>query len=294
MANARVAMGKILGRFHERTGTLAPRLAGPTLGQGGIGAEEPPIFVIGCQRSGTSLLRRILDSHHRIACPPESKFIGSVVALLRDPESLRGLNSMGFDRGEVVRTTAQFVRSFFDAYAAAQGKPRWADKTPNYVDCLDELWELFGPEARFVVIVRHGMDVAYSLARWHFPPVDRFLPAAGGDSAVAAGLFWANQSKRIRSFAEAHGSSCYRLRYEDLTTDPGGTLQPLFKFLGEPWDPAVIKYNRFEHHSGREDPQVRRLKRIMPNSGNHRAWPRDTQEAVRQACQQVLYELGYD
>ena len=292
LPNPRVTLGKVFGRIRERSGTPAPRLSAP-MSPNHSPERAVPIFIIGCQRSGTSLLRRIIDSHPHIACPPESKFIGSIVTLLRDAASLKGLDSMGFGREEVVRATAEFVRSFFDAYASAQGKPRWADKTPNYVDCLDELWELFGPAARFLIIVRDGMDVAYSLSRHHYPPVDRFLEAAGGNRAVASGKFWAHQNELIRSFAARHADACHELRYEELTGDPVGTLKQLFAFLEEPWEPAVLDYNRVEHHGGYEDPEVRRLPRIMNNSGNHRAWPRRTREAVREACQPALSKLGY-
>jgi hypothetical protein len=258
-----------------------------------VAGREDPIFIIGCQRSGTSLLRRIVDSHSRIACPPESKFVGSIVGLLRDEASLRGLESMGFDRSEVVRATAEFIRSFFDEYASAQGKPRWADKTPNYVDCLNELWEMFGPSARFLIVVRDGLDVAYSLSKRHYPAIDEFVDAASGDKPVAAGLFWAHQNQTIRSFSAGHPEPCHQVRYEDLTANPAGTMQAVFAFLGEPWEASVLDYGRHPHHRGIEDPDVRRLRRIVPNSGGHKAWPSQTVEAVREACQPVLSELGY-
>ena len=200
---------------------------------------------------------------------------------------------MGFDRREIVRATAEFIASFFDEYAAAQGKPRWADKTPNYVDCLDELWEMFGPSARFLLVVRDGMDVAYSLSKRPYPAIEEFLQPASGDRAVAAGLFWANQNRKIRSFSADHLDACHEVRYEDLTTDPAPTLREVFAFLGEQWEPSVLDYSRHPHHRGIEDPDVRRLRRIVSNSGSHRTWPKATREAVREACQPVLSELGY-
>src|ERR671931_35975 len=225
MARRRASLGKVFGRFREQPGSPAPRLSAPGTSSEGVVGLEDPIFIIGCQRSGTSLLRRIIDSHSRIACPPESKFVGSIVGLLRDEASLRGLESMGFDRSEVVRATAEFIRSFFDEYASAQGKPRWADKTPNYVDWLNDLWEMFGPSARFLLIVRDGMDVAYSLSKRHYPAIDEFLDAASGDKPVAAGLFWAHQNQTIRSFSAGHPEPCHQVRSEDLTANPAGTMQ---------------------------------------------------------------------
>lgn len=255
----------------------------------------PAIFLIGCQRSGTSLLRRIVDSHSRIACPPETSFVLPLVQVLHDRRSTRGFDAMGYGPAEVAQALAGFVASFYEGYAAARGKPRWADKTPHYVDCLDDLWTLFGPSARFVVIVRHGLDVAYSLSdpRRRYPAIAASVEAAGGDVPTGAGGFWAAQNRKILDFVAAHPEACHLLRYEDLTTSPEATLEPMFAFLNEPWEPGVVDYASVEHHAGVEDPEVAKLTRIVPNSGTHRAWPEDVARRVRVACEPVLSELGY-
>jgi protein-tyrosine sulfotransferase len=288
----RRSLSRVIGRFREIRDARAPRLRL----HDGEGGGEPPIFVVGCFRSGTSLLRRILDSHPRIACPPESKFVLPAVQMLRDRHAILGLASMGFERAEVSAALADFVRRFFDTYAAAAGKPRWADKTPDYVECLPELWELFGPDARFVVIVRHGMDVAYSLSdpHRHYPAIDGHVARAGGDVAVGAGRFWADQNAQIRAFMEDHTDASHLIRYEELTTQPERTLRAMFDFLGERWVADVLDYNEFPHHGGLEDPDVKRRRRIVPNSGRYRSWPPPVQRAVREACQPVLADLGYE
>lgn len=252
--------------------------------------------MVGCQRSGTSLLRRILDSHSHIACPPESKFILPSIQLLRDTRSLAGLESMGYTRLEVEKSLAEFVRCFFDPYAKAQGKRRWADKSPTNIECLAELWALFQPDVRFVIIVRNGLDVAFSLAdpHRHFPAIDAHVARANGKVPVGAGHFWAEQNDKIEALRLAHPSACYRLRFEELTMDPMGTLPPMFEFLKEPWEPTVTDYAKFPHHAGFEDPDVRRRTRIEPNSGKHKAWPREVQTEVRVACGPLLQKLGYE
>jgi Sulfotransferase family len=284
---------RIVGRLRERRGARAPRLAHPADRPPTV--KSPPIFIIGCQRSGTSLLRRIMDSHSRIACPPESKFILPLIQILRDRQAMRGLDSLGYPRAEVAGSLAAFISGFFEQYASAQGKSRWADKTPNYVNCLDELWELFGPDARFVLIIRHGMDTAYSLADpgRSYRALARFVDLAGGDVPLAAGTFWKDQNEKIEAFRTAHPEACIRIRYEDLTRNPSDTLQPIFGFVGEPWEPEVIDFNRHPHHAGIEDPETRRRHVITPNSGRHTEWPEAVQRKVRAACEPMLAALGY-
>lgn len=283
-----------LRRFAGRLRSTDPK-APPIAVTPSAGERMPAIFLVGCQRSGTSLLRRIVDSHPRIACPPETTFILPLVQVLHDRRSARGFDAMGYRPEAVTEALAGFVATFFEGYAAAQGKPRWADKTPHYVDCLDDLWALFGPQARFVTIVRDGMDVAYSLAdpKRFYPAIIRSVEEAGGDAPVGAGRFWAQQTRKILDFEAAHPDACHRIAYEDLTTDPEGTLAPMFAFLGEPWDPVVLDFASVPHHAGIEDPEVARRNRIEPNSGKHRTWPPDVRERVRAACEPVLSELGY-
>ena len=291
MRLGRSIFARIRGRLRERRGRRAPRIGPPT---GSVGTE-PPIFVIGCHRSGTSLVRRILDSHSRIACPPESKFILPLVRLLRDDQAMAALESMGYERRVVVASLAPFIRSFFDTYAQVRGKPRWADKTPNYVDCLPELWEMFGPEARFLLVYRHGLDVAHSLADPHreYRAVRESVVRWGGPPEVAAGRYWAEKTAAIERFGMDHPEACHVVRYEDLTSEPEGTLRALFRWLGEPWEPAVVEYGRFRHDAGFEDPDVRRRRRIEANSEKYREWPAEVQASVREVCEPMLSRLGY-
>jgi protein-tyrosine sulfotransferase len=287
---ARQSLRRLLGNLRSPD-PKAPPIATPAVNRDG----SPAIFLIGCQRSGTSLLRRIVDSHPSVACPPETSFILPLARLLHDERSARGFEAMGFAQDSVVQALASFIASFYEGYAAAQHKPRWADKTPHYVDCLDDLWTLFGPTVRFVVIVRNGLDVAYSLAdpRRHYPAIDAAVESAGGDVPIGAGRFWSTQNRKILNFTAAHPEACVRITYEDLTRDPEPTLQSVFSFLGVAWDPIVLDYASVEHHAGIEDPDVKRTTRIVENSGKSLAWPAEIRSKVREACEPELSELGY-
>jgi Sulfotransferase family len=293
---------RALGRLRQRKDPEASPLPVPSVDRTDRRETAPPIFIVGCQRSGTSLLRRIFDSHSRIACPPESQFILPLIEILQgktasvDDKYLSGLASMGYSRSAVETALARFISGFFDDYAASQGKVRWADKSPLYVDCLPELWAMFGPRVRFVLLVRNGLDVAFSLsdASRDYPAIRRHVAASGGNVPIGAGLFWAEQNSKIEAFRASWPDACIQVRYEELTTDPAASLEPVFAFVSEAWEPGVIDYHRFPHHRGFEDPEVRRRSRIEPNSGRYRAWPKEVQAAVRAACEPVLTQLGYE
>jgi protein-tyrosine sulfotransferase len=292
MGGSRARLGRFAARLGRSRGPKAPRLS---VMDDPLEGAAPPIFVVGCHRSGTSLLRRILDSHPRIACPPESKFLLPLTDLLRDGASMRGLSSMGYERDDVVRAVAAFASRFFEGYAAASGKARWADKTPNYVERLPELWELFGPRARFVIIVRNGLDVVFSLVDGgrEYPAIHGYVAEAAGDVRIGAARFWRDQNRRIDAFRLEHADACHLVRYEELTSDPERVLRPMFGFLDEPWEPAVMDYQRFPHHTGFEDPDVRKRRRIEPNSGRFLAWPPEVRRRVTEACEPMLSLLGY-
>src|SRR3712207_5675468 len=127
-------------------------------------APAPPFFVIGSARSGTTMLRMILNAHPDVAVPPESRF---VVELWRGESVIdveRWLHDLGAHRRfrawelplEAVRAelgdaaTVAYedaVRATYRAYAAARGKKRWGDKTPRYIEHIPMLGRLF-PDAR--------------------------------------------------------------------------------------------------------------------------------------------------
>src|SRR5437667_1693796 len=117
----------------------------------------PMPMIIGVPRSGTTLLRLILDAHPLLAIPPETGFLREVVGLDRQDQDARSLlqiitrcsewpdfNLDGEELRRVVASLAPFsptegVRAFYRLYAQRCGKPRWGDKTPGYVTLLPEL-----------------------------------------------------------------------------------------------------------------------------------------------------------
>jgi len=194
-------------------------------------SDAPPIFVVGCPRSGTTLLRLMLDAHPTLAIPPESHFI-PLVARVRSrydqpsgfdaehmaADVMRGLRFRDWHLSDdAVRaairerrptTLASAIECVFVAYADAHGKTRWGDKTPGYSIELPLISELF-PEAVFVHLIRDGRNVALSLMEVPRPP----------RSFAEAAQLWRSRVSTGRG-SETATSSCGTSRSSRTRTPP--------------------------------------------------------------------------
>jgi hypothetical protein len=254
--------------------------------------NKPPIFVLGCQRSGTTVIRRILDSHPNIACPPESIFLAELSKVYETERSVAGLASMGFGEEEILNQLRAFTLYFFEQYTKSKGKPRWADKTCPYLDHVDTINAMFKKEVQYIGIVRHGLDVAYSLDSLNMGVLKPYL-ANGTDKKIAAVQFWKDQNIKLLDFSEKVKDRFHLIKYEELTTKPETILKPMFKFLDEPWDKRVLNFNALEHDPGFEDPKIENYKKLKPNFGNYKNWPLSTQRRLFQSAIMMFNRLGY-
>ena len=194
----------------------------------------PPIFVVGCQRSGTTLLRLMLDSHPAISCGPETRFLSDLAKVTTD--NWQRLSHYGYPKEYWLRSMAGFFEGIQRDYAISRGKARWADKTPRYALSLDFIDELF-PECLVVHVVRDGRDVVASHR-------SRF----GYVAALKAAEKWPRYIEAARAAGARLGPDRYHeVRYERLVADPESTMRALLDFLGEAWDDAVLRHEDFPH-----------------------------------------------
>jgi hypothetical protein len=194
----------------------------------------PPIFIVGCQRSGTTLVRLMLDSHPDISCGPETRFLADLARVT--DQNWKRMSHFGFDKDYWHRSMARFFDTIQRDYAASRGKTRWADKTPRYALSLDFIDALF-PACQVVHVLRDGRDVVASHRH-------RF----GYVAAVKAAEKWPRYIRAAREAGVRLGSGRYHeVRYEELVADPKGTMAELLEFLGEPWDEAVLHHEDFAH-----------------------------------------------
>lgn len=222
---------------------------------------EPAPFIVGAPRSGTTLLRLMLDSHPLLAIPPETAGMVPHVAALAAANDVRVASPEGML--EVLQTyppdgnawddygltstevlvalravqpfnTSDGMRAFFGAYAARFGKPRWGEKTPGNGASLPLIEQLL-PEAHFVHLVRDGRDVAASwVEQWFRPAPDVLGTLAAWHAAVTT---IAELGGQVQHYME--------VRFEELVTSPRATIQRICGFLGlEPHDDMLQPHDR--------------------------------------------------
>lgn len=263
-----------------------------------VALAAPPIFLVGLYRSGTTLLRYVVDSHRRLACPPESDFLGALRPLVEDALCREGLRGLGFDEAHVAQRLREFVAYFFGNYAASRGKPRWADKSPAGVAHLEFVRRLF-PEARWVLLYRHGLNLADSVARAcagagrTIREAVRPFRRPDEDPRLGGLRYWTEQTGRLLDFEAAHPEACLRLRYEDLCAAPEPELRRVFEFLGEAWEPAVLEFWRFPHDLGREDGRTGATRGFVVGPDHYRAWPAALLAEAEALAGPTLARLGY-
>jgi hypothetical protein len=217
------------------------------------GVAEPPFavpFICGATRSGTTLLRLMLDSHPDVAIPGETHFVVPMIKQTwrraRSADELAAMivaserwGDFQLDEGEL-RTTlnavdplncADAVRAFYRLYAGQHGKERWGDKTPGYVRSMRLIQKVM-PEARFVHMIRDGRDVALSL-----------IPRSWGPSTIpeAAGKW--RQRIEVARRQQPYLNHYIEVHYEELLTDTESVLQRVAAFLDLEWDPAMLRYH---------------------------------------------------
>lgn len=263
-----------------------------------------PFFIVGSARSGTTLLRVILNAHPEVTVPPESRFVTELWRGVDEVDVTEFLAALGAHRQfrswnlpvDEVRSQlgdaatvryAAAIEAVYAAYAARAGKTTWGDKTPRYVEQIPLLDKLF-PQSRFVHLVRDGRDVALSYANVPFGP----------KTVAKAAALWARRVRMGTEEGRRLGSSRYlELRYEDLVDEPEATVSGLCDFLGVAFAPQMMEYTESAEDFVFEKAKTYNPKVLEKPTKNARSWVTDmppSHVAVFEAVAgDVLDVLGY-
>ncbi len=267
--------------------------------------SDGPVFVVGCPRSGTTLLNAMLSRHPHLAITHEWRFVPQLLSpdrhgRARDPAFvLEQMLAMPKVDGDLVDpdaarrrlaavddpSVADAIRCVFEVYAHAVGRPRWGDKTPRNVRHIELLAEAF-PDACFVHIIRDGREVA-----------DANNDAPWGGSGL---LLWANEWAGCiasgRAAARHLGNRYFEVRYECLVTEPEATLRRVCSFLGEPFVAEQLDYPASVAAFGDALPAHHRNLLLPPTPGLRdwrSRWTRRECVAVEALIGPLLEECGY-
>ncbi len=223
-------------------------------------SSNPFVFVVGCPRSGTTLLQRMLDSHPELAVSNDTHFIPRVLKdelnprmtsdLVENVLNYKRFPRLGLSTDIVLEVAAKsfdfrgFVTGLYDEFARSHEKKFGGEKTPDYVKHLSLLHALF-PWSRFVHIIRDGRDVALSMLEWACKKKNgpaKFRLWEDQPLAVCA-LFWRWQVTRGLRDGSLLGPDLYcEVRYEQLVSNPPESLRRIARFLDLSYSERMANY----------------------------------------------------
>jgi|tagenome__1003787_1003787.scaffolds.fasta_scaffold20922021_4 hypothetical protein len=267
----------------------------------------PPVIVLGVGRSGTTLLRVMLDRNSELAIPYESFFVPQLAhrhggrptldAFLDDLGRLRTLYDWGISPDDVRprlregMTTSEAIAAIFETYAERQGKPRWGDKTPLYMQQLPLLEGLF-PDAIWVHLVRDGRDAALSFLE--LPEGFSGKTWAQPRTAAQFAARWRTEILAARKLGRNAGGRYLELRYEDLVGDPEQRLRRVCEHASLAWEPGMLDHTRPSDTA--HMPEHRNL--AQPPTPGLRDWrnqmSHDDARSFEQVAGDVLQSAGYE
>lgn len=268
-------------------------------------------FVVGCGRSGTTLLRAMLNAHPSMAIPDESFFIEGMLwlqprmaggrfevdrfrtELAREPRFGRWKLPMSDVDGALEEGQPQDLagafRCVYAAYAGRHGKPRYGDKTPSLVLVMERVAELF-PEASFVHLIRDGRDVTLSYLEAPFGPT----------TVTGAAAMWRRYVEHGRKVGHELGPGRYlEVHYEDLVADPQRSLRAICDQIDLDFRSDLLSYPDSAEEFLALSSNTESIERVrLPPTTGLRDWRQDLSAAGQRtfaaSCGHLLDQLGYE
>ena len=215
-------------------------------------------------RSGSSLLRYILDAHPQICCPAQLS-LGSLAEYLYWAvfySVAQVQTSIEDERHPIaIAEVRRVIDDLMCSYARLKRKEIWCEKTPNNLQYLKRLNQAF-PDAAYICLYRNCMDVVYSIIQG-----SRYGENDKLQDYRLIYQAWIEQTSEMLKFEHEHSSRCFRIKYEALVLDVPGVLRELFDFLGLEWEEKLIEQIfKAPHDAGPGDPKVTFSNRIYQNA----------------------------
>lgn len=252
--------------------------------------DNSPFFIVGCVRSGTTLLRDVLRNNPALAAPEETHFFrwaepfGGVPyrKMISDNRVLKRHRELdGVEESDFLKildqstSRADLYRRYMQLYMKNNkpGARRWFDKTPQNVYGAAMIASAM-PGARFVHIVRHPLDVVSSLRIGKIVKVQNLVGACG---------YWNEAAEIIHVLKRAYPKRVHEVKYEDFTSRPLIEIEKLLCFLGEDFDKKLYKHikmepKRHDHDDLFSEEESRRIHQLCRRWGTHYGYFESSEE----------------
>jgi hypothetical protein len=190
---------------------------------------KAPTFILCTLRSGSTLLRVLMNSHSQVHAPHELH-LRYVDVKVTNKWGVTAMNELGLDERGLEYLLWDRI---LDRELTASGKRHIVNKTPNDVFIADRIKECW-PDSRFIFLLRHPAAITQSRKN--------LRPNADDEQNVEMILRYGDALERARRTYPGH-----TVRYEDLTADPASATKEICAFLGIPWEPEMLEYGRHDH-----------------------------------------------
>jgi hypothetical protein len=266
-----------------------------------------PVFVVTPARSGSTLLRYLLDSHPEIVAPPELNLSDLLQHLVSVWTNLNAAADAPPENGaspatiapDVAKRARKAIDEIMVTAANEAGASVFCDKSLTTVDHLSTISQCY-PTSKLIFLYRYPLDMIASgleASRWGFNAFGflPFMAASPGNLVAALGNYWIDRTTKMVTFERTCELGHARLYYELLCDDPKGTLEQLFEFLELPPDDGVIE-RMFErrHGVGPGDYKIDFSGRIAVDSiGRGATLPEHMGEDQVARIDELLAELDY-
>ncbi|MFZ4451054.1 GSCFA domain-containing protein [Salibacterium aidingense] len=260
--------------------------------------DENIVFIGGAGRSGTTLLRVMLNAHHSFCSGPEFKLLNSIISIYHQfvqMNNMRTAYSLTIE--DVNKNFASFISGLFENFKKMSGAPRIVEKTPHNVLIMKELAAIF-PNAKFLHVIRDGRDVASSLLNMNWVSANG-EPLWYVQNLENASKYW---SDVVRKGIEDGQNPILKdrlmlVKYEDLILSTEETMKNIIEFLGEAWESKVLDYHTVERGFEPKESSTDQVANKINTNALHR-WNRSFSEAdkdiFKKEAGDLLIKLGYE
>jgi hypothetical protein len=267
-----------------------------------------PAFVVTLARSGSTLLRYLLDGHPEIVSPPEtnlSALVQHLVDIWRQTEIALGVakptpgGAPPPPSDEACRRARKAVDEIMLSFADAAGASLYCDKSLTTVEHLETVNRCY-PDAPLIFLYRYPLDMIASgmeASRWGFNAFgfQPYVTATPGNFIAGLANYWIDRTSKMLAFERTFEGTYARIYYELLCDDPAATMGALFELLGVASDERVIEraFAR-DHGRGPGDYKIDFTGAISIDSiGRGSALPEHLAPQQVERINELLAELDY-